>query len=464
MSGDSTNLRQEFTTELESILESDEAYGSNVQVLTYSLKEDVISGKFKDSWNNRVYEFIVDTNGISYKPAIKLDSFSADEMPARFDSYSEGYASLFVDTRFDGKLTGKRTKKPKCGNSAYGCGYSCIGLLKTCQILSSENKGGAANRGRAIGKERLSKLIALSTKLAASGDNKKFAAINAVGARITSARNKYQGEGRDKMAQRQVSSKEKAQSKNEPKTQEKQSTNPKSDPTTNPKTHSIKTQKEFEDTMLHVIDKVNKEGKHNGLVPIYELRKAVGELVPRDKFKEFMMSMQNDSENIMIMGGEMPGITPEKASNSLTAPSGNLRYYVKLTSAGEEKSKSLSSSQQAKADKLLKDRPELDPLGTARKYATGPKITSQKEFETTLTNVYKALNDEFNHNDLVPISRVREVLKDRAPKDDFDRMIKEVQGNKYTLVGHGSNVPDELRKGGITTMSGAERHYIKKDS
>lgn len=34
MSGDSTNLKQEFTTELESIIESDEAYGSNVQILT----------------------------------------------------------------------------------------------------------------------------------------------------------------------------------------------------------------------------------------------------------------------------------------------------------------------------------------------------------------------------------------------------------------------------------------------
>ena len=37
MSDDSTNLRQEFVTELESILESDEAYGSNRQILTYAL-------------------------------------------------------------------------------------------------------------------------------------------------------------------------------------------------------------------------------------------------------------------------------------------------------------------------------------------------------------------------------------------------------------------------------------------
>ena len=112
MSDDSTNLRQEFVTELESILESDEAYGSNLQILTYALKEDVINGKFKDSWNNRVYEFIIDIDGISYKPAAKLDSFDADELPIRFDAYSKGYASLFENRRFDRNPVGKRVKKP----------------------------------------------------------------------------------------------------------------------------------------------------------------------------------------------------------------------------------------------------------------------------------------------------------------------------------------------------------------
>src|SRR6478672_4617133 len=106
MSDDST--RQEFLTELNAILESDEAYGSNIQILTYSVKDEVINGKFRDSWNNRAYEFIIDIDGISYKPAVKLDSCSTDEVPARFDSFSEGYVSLFAGTRLDRNPIGKR--------------------------------------------------------------------------------------------------------------------------------------------------------------------------------------------------------------------------------------------------------------------------------------------------------------------------------------------------------------------
>lgn len=238
MSGDSTSLRQEFTTELESIFESDEAYGSNVQVLTYSLKEDVISGKFKDSWNNRVYEFIVDTNGISYKPAIKLDSFSVDEAPLRLDSYSEGYASLFEDDRFDGKLTGKRVKKPKCGVTSYGCGFSCVGLIKTCRISASGGKTGSV-----IGKERLNKLIAKAGKLYAEGNKGGAVATSAAANKITEARGEKARQlveaRKEKLAKRQPPAKETPSAKSTNKPQEKKSAKPKPDPTTNSKTLTV---------------------------------------------------------------------------------------------------------------------------------------------------------------------------------------------------------------------------------
>jgi hypothetical protein len=190
MSDDLTDTKQEFLAELESIIESDEAYGSNVQILNWGRQDNTLSGKFKDSWNNRVYEFIIDIDSISYKPAARLDSFSNDELSARFDAYSKGYTSLFVDTRLDGKLTGKRVKRPKCGATAYGCGYSCIGLQKTCRILNSGKKAGA-NQGKAIGKERLNKLFALANKALGARDGTKFSALNAVAGNIAKARNEH---------------------------------------------------------------------------------------------------------------------------------------------------------------------------------------------------------------------------------------------------------------------------------
>ena len=212
MSDDSTNLRQEFVTELESILESDEAYGSNLQILIYALKEDVINGKFKDSWNNRVYEFIIDIDGISYKPAAKLDSFGADELPTRFDAYSKGYASLFKSVRFDRNPIGKRVKKPKCGKQGYGCGYSCISLLKTCQILSSGKKAGT-NQGKAIGQQRLNKLMELSEKLYLAGDTKKAALASTIAGNISKVRTKYNAGGQGLIAERTLA-KQQATAKN----------------------------------------------------------------------------------------------------------------------------------------------------------------------------------------------------------------------------------------------------------
>ena len=201
MSLDLPSIKQEFVVELESILESDGAYGSNLQILTYTLKEDVINGKFKDSWNNRVYEFIIDIDGISYKPAAKLDSFNADELPARFDAYSKGYSSLLKSGRFDRNLTGKRVKKPKCGKQGYGCGYSCISLLKTCQILSSGKKAGT-NQGKAIGQQRLNKLMELSKKLYLAGDTKKAALASTIAANIQSTRANYTKGGAARMSER----------------------------------------------------------------------------------------------------------------------------------------------------------------------------------------------------------------------------------------------------------------------
>lgn len=461
MNGDSTNLRQEFTTELESILESDKAYGSNIQVLTYALKKDVINGKFKDSWNNRVYEFIIDKDGISYKPAAKLDSFGADEVPLRFDAYSEGYASLFKDDRFDGKLTGKRTQKPKCGSSAYGCGFSCIGVQKTCRISVSGGKTGSV-----IGKERLNKLIMMAGKLYAEGNKGGAALASAVANKITEERNKkasqLREEKRQRIGQQQVKTATKPQEKKpaKPKPEPTKST---SDPTTNPKTHSIKTQKEFEDVMLHVIDKVNKEGKHDGLVPIHEARKAVGELVSRDKFNEFMRKMQSE-ETIIMSGGELSGNSLEKTRNSLAGASGEIRYHVRLTPKAEEGLNTLNATRRNKINEELKDRPELDPLGSARQYTKGSEIKSQKAFNEVTEKVFNTLNEEFNYFGLVPITKIKEVLKDRVSKNNLNTMLLGFHDNdKHQLIGHGTlPIPLELIDGEIKTALGSKRHYIMK--
>lgn len=459
-------VKQEFLTELESILESDEAYGSNVQVLTYSVKKDVINGKFKDSWNKRVYEFVIDIDGINYKPAAKLDSFSVDELPVRFDAYSEGYGSLFEDTRLDGKLTGKRTKKPKCGNEGYGCGFSCIGLAKTCRILSSGQKTKGNFQERAIGKERLSKLLNLGDKILALG--KKGALIRAsdIKDQITRERSRKAGqlveERKEKLAQRQSPIKEAQPAKNASKLQKEQPAELKSDPTTNPKTHSIKTQKEFEDVFYHVLDKLGGND-----VRIAKVREAIGELVPRNKFNQYLKELQGNDDVTLYAGSSQNIDDKKEVENAITTRVNGLRMLIKLETQGKDKLKNLSTEKKKEIEEQLKGRPDLDPLGSARQYTKGDKITSQKDFEETTEKVRQALSDEFNYGDLVPIAKVREVLKSRVSLENFDKMMIGLQSSdKYQLIGYSGTpnkkAPKELEEGAVISKVNGARHYIKK--
>lgn len=477
MSDDS--IRQEFLTELESILESDETYGSNIQVLTYSVKEEVINGKFKDSWNNRVYEFIIDLEGISYKPAAKLDSILANDLPARFDAFSEGYASLFEGIRLDRNPIGKRVKKPKCGNEGYGCGFSCIGLAKTCRILSSGQKTKGNLQERAIGKERLRKLLVLGDKILALGKKSALIRASDIKGQIERERSRKAGQlveaRKEKLAQRQPPAKETQPAKIATKSQEKQPTEPTSDPTANSKTHSIKTQKEFEDVFLHVVDKIEKEGKNKGDIAIHQVREVIGELVPRDKFNEYIKDLQAKGD-IQLFGGSGLGNGHDfsqskeyakQIENSVSTRLNGIRFYIKVQEPGKNKISKIDKTKQDKIQKELKDRPELDPMGSARQYSKGAKITTQKEFDEVAEKVFKTLDDEFNQGGLVPITKVKEVLKDRVPKESLDKMLLGLQNNdKYQLVGHGTlpgqKVPEELAKGEVQTRLGDPRHYIKK--
>lgn len=488
MSGDST--KQEFLAELEGILESDEAYGSNIQILVYAIDDKAVSGKFKDSWNNRVYEFVIDENEVSYKPAGKFDSANADDLPARFDAYSEGYNSLLGGVRLDRNPIGKRVKKPKCGAEGYGCGFSCIGLTKTCRILSSGKKTRGEFQGKAIGKERLSKLIALSTKLAASGDKKKFAATNAVAAKIAKSREKYNIEGANKLFERRANKQfgyvPGAQSPSkavEVATEAKQALIekqakrlvehkqiPKVELAPNPKTHAIKNQKEFENVFLHVVDNLNKSGKN---VPIHRVREAIGELVPRDKFNEYVKDFQDKGLIQFTSGsGSQSSNLSEKeyataVSNSISTKVNGLRFFMNVDQKAKDKIDNTSDEQRTKAKNLLKDRPELDPVGSARQYSKGDKITSQKEFDDVAEKVFKALDEEFNQGGLVPIAKVKDVLKNRVPNESLDKMLFGFQNSdKYQLIGHGTlpgqKVPKELADGEVRTRTGDPRHYIKK--
>ena len=139
--------------EVENLIESDKAYGSSITLLTCQV--DTLGstvGRFRDAWNNRIFDYNLNSKGLSYKPSLnlstKLDSQAAVIL---LETYSAGYLSAF--SHLDSVK--KRTKKPKCGNTNYNCGLSCIGVTKNCQIDSG-----------LISRDRINKLQKLAEAIA----------------------------------------------------------------------------------------------------------------------------------------------------------------------------------------------------------------------------------------------------------------------------------------------------------
>lgn len=90
----------------------------------------------------------------------------------------------------------------------------------------------------------------------------------------------------------------------------------------------IETYEGFKEILLETYHRLNKDYNLGHLVPIYHLRREIGEKVARSQFNDWLVEMQAD-DIVQLMAGEMPDITPKKREDSLTLPSGAFRYYVK---------------------------------------------------------------------------------------------------------------------------------------
>ncbi|MEH2272478.1 MAG: hypothetical protein V7K68_29340 [Nostoc sp.] len=85
---------------------------------------------------------------------------------------------------------------------------------------------------------------------------------------------------------------------------------------------------EFKSVALNVYDKLNQNYNLDDLVPIYRIRREVGDQITREDFNEWLLEMQKN-DIVQLIGGEMTDITPDKAEDSITTKLSGLRYYAK---------------------------------------------------------------------------------------------------------------------------------------
>ncbi|WP_416674505.1 hypothetical protein [Egbenema bharatensis] len=84
----------------------------------------------------------------------------------------------------------------------------------------------------------------------------------------------------------------------------------------------------FKSVALGVYDRLNRDYNFDNLVPIYRIRREIGDRVSRSQFNDWMLELQAN-DILQLIGGEMPSLTPDKAEDSIETKLGGVRYYAK---------------------------------------------------------------------------------------------------------------------------------------
>ncbi|WP_375512869.1 hypothetical protein [uncultured Nostoc sp.] len=84
---------------------------------------------------------------------------------------------------------------------------------------------------------------------------------------------------------------------------------------------------EFKSVALEVYDKLNYEYNFNNLVPIYRIRRGIGDRVSRTEFNDWLLETQAD-DILQLQGGSVEDSAPNKIEDSVATELDGLRCYA----------------------------------------------------------------------------------------------------------------------------------------
>lgn len=90
---------------------------------------------------------------------------------------------------------------------------------------------------------------------------------------------------------------------------------------------AIASYEEFKPVALEVYDKLNYEYNFNHLVPIYRIRREIGDRLSRTEFNNWLLEMQAD-DIFQLQGGSVEDSAPDKIEDSVTTVLDGLRCYA----------------------------------------------------------------------------------------------------------------------------------------
>ncbi|MEH2374369.1 hypothetical protein [Nostoc sp.] len=85
---------------------------------------------------------------------------------------------------------------------------------------------------------------------------------------------------------------------------------------------------EFKSVTLEVYDKLNQNYNLDDLVPIYRIRREIGDQISREDFNEWLLEMQ-EKDILQLQGGSLADNDPAKLEDSVTTEVSGLRCYAK---------------------------------------------------------------------------------------------------------------------------------------
>lgn len=90
---------------------------------------------------------------------------------------------------------------------------------------------------------------------------------------------------------------------------------------------AINSYAEFKQVALEIYDRLNRDFNMDDLVPIYQVRREIGDRTSRSQFDQWILQLQRDGL-INLQSGDMPDLNPEIVADSVKTELGNIRYYI----------------------------------------------------------------------------------------------------------------------------------------
>jgi len=84
----------------------------------------------------------------------------------------------------------------------------------------------------------------------------------------------------------------------------------------------------FEKKTLATYDRLNQDYNLDNLVPIYRIRRELGDRLPRQKFNEWLLEVQSN-DLVQLMASDQAQVTSDQMEDSITIPGAGTRFFMK---------------------------------------------------------------------------------------------------------------------------------------